>query len=189
MVGSLLTRCAEFYNRVRSTDLSRYRTVTAHVARIRPRDHEFVLQPRGYIERIKEILARYPNKMAACLAVYFGSPNRSLADGSDQRRCWTWLRTTLDLPPAHIHSVVTFYTMFNRKPVGKFHIQVCTNISCQLCGCPPRRWTPLKRNSGSGTGKQRKDGLFTLEEVECLAACGTAPAVQINDRYFEPDDG
>lgn len=86
--------------------------------------------------------------------------------------------------PARVHGVVSFYTMFNVKPVGRYHIQVCRTLSCALRGA--ERVTGLIRKTlGIEVGQTTADGKFTLSEVECLASCGTAPMMQINDDYYE----
>jgi len=90
----------------------------------------------------------------------------------------------LDLPVSHVYGVVTFYTMFNMKPVGKYHLQVCTNVSCQLRG-GDRLLDHACRRLNVGRGETTGDSRFTVTEVECLGSCGTAPAVQVNDDYHE----
>ncbi len=80
--------------------------------------------------------------------------------------------------------VVTFYTMFNTKPIGKYHLQVCTNVSCMLKGA----YHLLKRLENElniKKGETTSDSLFTISEVECLGSCGTAPVIQINEDYYE----
>lgn len=85
-----------------------------------------------------------------------------------------------------IYEVATFYTMFKRSPVGKYHIQVCTTTPCMLggCGCSPILET-IKNKLGIGVGDTTKDKMFTLGEVECLGACVNAPVVMVNDDYYE----
>jgi NADH-quinone oxidoreductase E subunit len=90
----------------------------------------------------------------------------------------------LDLPVSHVYGVVTFYTMFNTKPVGAHHLQVCTNVSCMLRG-GDRLLDHVCRRLNIGKGETTADSRFTVTEVECLGSCGTAPAVQINDDYHE----
>jgi NADH:ubiquinone oxidoreductase subunit E len=90
----------------------------------------------------------------------------------------------LELPEAYVRGVATFYTMYNKVPVGRYLIQVCTNISCNLCGGDEVVEAFLD-NVGTELGETSKDGLFTVVEAECLAACGFPTAVQINSRYFE----
>jgi NADH:ubiquinone oxidoreductase subunit E len=90
----------------------------------------------------------------------------------------------LDLSPAYVRGVATFYTMYNKRPVGRFLIQVCTNISCSLCGGDDVLRAFLN-NTGTELGETSEDGLFTVVEAECLAACGFPTTVQINSRYYE----
>jgi NADH-quinone oxidoreductase E subunit len=90
----------------------------------------------------------------------------------------------LGLPVSNIYGVVTFYTMFNTRPVGKYHLQVCTNVSCMLRG-GDRILDHACRRLNVGQGETTADGRFTVTEVECLGSCGTAPAVQVNDDYHE----
>jgi NADH:ubiquinone oxidoreductase subunit E len=84
----------------------------------------------------------------------------------------------------HVYGVVTFYTMFNRKPVGRHKIEVCTNVSCMLRGSD-RILAHLQSRLGVKTGETTADGTFTLVEAECLGSCGTAPAAQVGDEYYE----
>ena len=132
--------------------------------------------------QIDALLKRYPTKMAACLPVLwiaqreFGHISPEVAE---------LVAATLDLPPAHVHGVATFYTMYHKEPPPRFHVQVCTNVSCMLRGA----YEVLARFEqvlGCKVGERTADGRFGLDEVECLAACGTAPCVQINERYYEP---
>lgn len=90
----------------------------------------------------------------------------------------------LNLPVTQVHAVSTFYTMYNKKPVGKYHVQVCTNIACSLLGAD-HLTDYIAKKLGIERGETTKDGLFTLQEVECLGSCGTAPVMQINDDYYE----
>jgi NADH-quinone oxidoreductase subunit E len=90
----------------------------------------------------------------------------------------------LDMAPIRVEEVATFYTMYNRKPVGKFHVQVCTNLPCMLRGSDDVV-AAAKAALGVDFGDMTGDGLFTLSEVECLGACVNAPMMQINDDYYE----
>jgi len=90
----------------------------------------------------------------------------------------------MDLPPTEVASVASFYTMFNRQPVGENLIQVCTNISCSLLGAE-HIVEYLKNKLGIDVGETTPDNKFTLVTVECLGSCGTAPMMQINDTYYE----
>jgi len=90
----------------------------------------------------------------------------------------------LDLSPAYVRGVATFYTMYNKRPVGRFLIQVCTNISCNLCGADDVL-SAFLNNTDTELGETSEDGNFTVIEAECLAACGFPTCVQINSRYYE----
>jgi len=90
----------------------------------------------------------------------------------------------LDIPRMRVYEVATFYTMFNRKPMGKYHIQVCTTTPCMLCGAEAVR-DHIKQKLGIAVGETTKDKLFTLSEVECLGACVNAPMIQVNDDFYE----
>jgi NADH-quinone oxidoreductase E subunit len=90
----------------------------------------------------------------------------------------------LDLPVRHVYGVVTFYTMFNTKPVGKYHVQVCTNVSCQLLGAE-KIFDHVCKRLNVALGETTEDSRFTVTEVECLGSCGTAPMMQVNEEYYE----
>ncbi len=95
----------------------------------------------------------------------------------------------LGVAPIRIYEIATFYTMFNTKPVGKYHLQVCTTTPCWLRGSDDIVQA-CKNTAGIGHfGETSADGLFTLTEVECLGACVNAPMMQINDDYYEDLDG
>jgi NADH-quinone oxidoreductase E subunit len=90
----------------------------------------------------------------------------------------------MELPPTEVASVTSFYTMFNRQPVGENLIQVCTNISCSLLGAE-HIVEYIKNKLGIDVGETTPDNKFTLVTVECLGSCGTAPMMQVNDTYYE----
>ena len=127
---------------------------------------------------IARMLTRYPTKQAALLPVLWVA-----------QREWGWISreavdtvaSRLDLAPAFVWGVVTFYTMYNRAPVGKKLIQVCTSISCHLNGAEEVFAECKKKLGGLKSGETSKDGKFTVVEVECLAQCDKAPAVMVND--------
>ena len=90
----------------------------------------------------------------------------------------------LQVPRMRVYEVATFYTMFNRDPVGKYFVQVCTTTPCELCGAS-RVLEALKDEIGcKNIGDTSSDGLFTLVEVECAGACVNAPVIAINDDYY-----
>jgi NADH-quinone oxidoreductase E subunit len=134
-----------------------------------------------YQERLQKIVARYPNKMGALLPVL------NLAEeirGHVSPESMGVVAEALELPPAYVRGVATFYSMYNRMPVGKYFIQVCTNVSCNLCGADDVVEALLEATE-TEPGQTSADGLFTIMEAECLGACGFPTAVQINSRYFE----
>ncbi len=90
----------------------------------------------------------------------------------------------MDIPESRINEVFKFYTMFNQKPVGQFHVQVCTNISCALEGGRELA-QHICKELGAKFNEVTADGRFTVSKVECLGSCGTAPMMQVNDRYHE----
>jgi NADH:ubiquinone oxidoreductase subunit E len=90
----------------------------------------------------------------------------------------------LALPPAYVRGVATFYTMYNLQPLGRYLIQVCTNISCNLCGGEEVLHAFLEHTE-TEIGEVSANGLWTILEVECLGACGFPTVVQINERFFE----
>ncbi len=90
----------------------------------------------------------------------------------------------LDLSPVHVYGVVTFYTMFKEKPVGKYHLQICRTLSCALTGCE-KLVRHCEDKYRLKPGDVTSDGKFSLELVECLASCGTGPVVQVNEAYVE----
>ncbi|HAX49933.1 MAG TPA: NADH-quinone oxidoreductase subunit NuoE [Ignavibacteria bacterium] len=95
-----------------------------------------------------------------------------------------YVGSLLEIPYEHVLGVAEFYTMYNKKPVGKHHLQVCTNVSCMLCGGYDVV-DYISNKLDIGLGETTPDGKFTLIEAECLGSCGTAPMMQINDYYEE----
>ena len=124
---------------------------------------------------------RYPSARSALM------PALSIVQGELgwlQRAALVEIAELLGLPAPEVLSVASFYTMYNREPVGKHLIQVCTNLSCSLVGAEPVV-DHIREKLGIGVGETTADGLFTLMEVECLGSCGTAPVMQVNDVYHE----
>jgi NADH-quinone oxidoreductase subunit E len=109
-----------------------------------------------------------------------------------QRECGGWIppeamkdvAEVLRVPPVDVGALATFYTMFEKKPVGRYLVHVCTNISCLLCGAEDLVGY-LQEKLGIGLGETTPDGKFTLLEQECLGACANAPVIQINYRFHE----
>ena len=90
----------------------------------------------------------------------------------------------LEITPEDVLGVVTFYTMYHQQPVGKYHIQVCTNVSCMLKG-GYGIYERVKEKLGIDNMQVSPDKLFSLEEVECMGSCGSAPMIAVNEDYFE----
>jgi NADH-quinone oxidoreductase E subunit len=131
--------------------------------------------------RFEKILTRYPNKRAALLpALALAQEVRGHVSPESMDR----VAELLGLAPAYVRGVATFYTMYNKAPVGRYLVQVCTNISCNLCGADEVMEAFL-RYTDTEPGEISEDGNFTVIEAECLAACGFPTCVQINSRYFE----
>ncbi len=91
----------------------------------------------------------------------------------------------LGLEPGQVYSVASFYTLFRMQPTGRYLIQVCDGLSCYLCGGANQVVDYISAKIGIGPGETTPDGRFSLEKVQCLASCGTAPAMRINDDLYE----
>ena len=91
----------------------------------------------------------------------------------------------LRVPESEVFSTASFYTLFRTEPVGRYVVQVCTGLSCYLMDGAERLVDYLERKLGVKAGETTPDGLFTLETVQCLASCGTAPAMRVNDELYE----
>ena len=133
------------------------------------------------LKKFEETVARYPKKEAAKLPVLYLAQEEFGHLGPEAIE---YVATLMEQTPARVHGVVSFYTMFNRKPIGRHHIQVCRTLSCALGGAE-KMTAFIKQKLGIEIGQTTADGRFTLSEVECLASCGTAPMMQINDEYYE----
>ena len=131
---------------------------------------------------IDQIVARYPNKMAACIPVLHLCQEANQNWVSDE--VIAYVARKLDLSPAHVKGVVTFYTLFNQKPVGKHQVWVCRTLSCALRGSD-KILQHCEKRLGCHAGETSKDGKVTLRTAECLAACGTAPVMQVDKTYYE----
>ena len=90
----------------------------------------------------------------------------------------------LDLNGSEVDSIMSFYTLLRRQPAGKYHVMICTNLSCLLQGSDEIE-ACVKRKLGIGLGEMTSDGLFSAIEFECLASCTTAPVMQINGEFYE----
>lgn len=133
---------------------------------------------------VADAISHYPVKRSAVLPLLWIA-----------QRTWGWVppaalrlvARTLELNEPEVFGVATFYTMFNLKPVGRHHLQVCMTLSCSLMGSD-RLFRHLERKLGVGHGETTPDGRFTLRRVECLAACGGGPCMQVGLDYHEDLD-
>ncbi len=134
-----------------------------------------------FYDAMKKLEPRYPTKVALLLPAlhaaqeeYGWLPKEVLAEIGEY----------IGIHPAQVREVASFYTMYNLKPVGKYHIKVCTNVACCLRGAD-ELVEHLEKKLGIKCGETTPDRKFTLAEEECLGACGTAPAMMLNDDYHE----
>ncbi len=145
------------------------------------KDHVAASLSERAVARINLIKARYPNpKSAVMSALYIAQEELGVINEGAIH----WVSQQLDIPPVHVMEVATFYTMYYKKPVGKYHFQVCRTLSCSLRGAKDIT-AFLENKFGLSAHEVSADGMWSFEEVECLGSCGSAPLCQINDRYFE----
>ena len=133
------------------------------------------------LKQFDEVVSRYPEQKSAVLPVLYMAQKEF---GHLSQEAIEYVAKLMDIPAARLYGIVTFYTMFNMKPVGRHHLQVCRTLPCALLGSE-RIINYLKKKLGINLGETTPDGRFTLSEVECLASCDTAPVMQINDDYCE----
>lgn len=130
--------------------------------------------------RIQEVIKRYPNQKSAIMTGLYIAQEEL---GWLTKDAIEWVAARVSQTPAHVISVATFYTMYYKKPVGRYHVQLCRTLSCMICGAKK-----LAEHLEKRVGKAHAvtaDGMWSWEEVECLGSCGTAPMVQVNDVFFE----
>ena len=147
--------------------------------------HTTAYQPTFVGERKKwldDMFTRYPTKMAVLLPALWQVQD---ANGWVSEEGMQEVAKVLDLTPAYVKGVVTFYTMYHQHPVGRHFIQVCTTSPCQICGAEEVRDAFLRATGCEELGVTSADGKYTVIEVECLGACGFATPVMINDQFIE----
>ncbi len=132
-------------------------------------------------EKFKAILTKYPEKGAALLPTMWLAQKEFSAITPEVE---DYIARLLGLPIVRVREVLTFYTMYAAKPLGKYHLQLCTNISCTLLGAEDIL-EHLKKKLGIDVGETTPDRKFTLSTAECLGYCGTAPVIQVNDDVHE----
>ena len=133
---------------------------------------------------VAALKAKYPHPKAAIMPVLWMAQKK-----------WGWLSEdvmryvgeVMDLPYSHVLGVATFYTMYFKKPMGRNHVQVCTNVSCMLRGGQDL-FRHVSQRLGIGHNEATADGRYSLEEVECMGACGGAPMIAINETFYETMD-
>jgi NADH-quinone oxidoreductase subunit E len=134
------------------------------------------------LKEYHEVLGRYPTRQAALLPTLWMAQREF---GWISQEVEEYVARLMELPVAHVSGVVSFYTMFYRQPIGRWHLEVCTNLPCRLRGAE-QIVDCIKRKLNLDPGKTTADGKFSLTEVECLASCGTAPMLQLNHgRFYE----
>ncbi len=131
--------------------------------------------------KLDEIISHYPVKRSAILpALYIAQEEHGYVTDQDIK----YLAQRLEMRVNEVEEVVTFYTMYSRKPVGKYKLQVCRTVSCMLLGAE-QITEQISDKLGIGVGETTSDGKFTLQEVECLGYCDLAPCLQVNFDYHE----
>ena len=132
------------------------------------------------IEAIEQIIPRYPEKRSAMMMVLLAI----LEDqGFISDEALEWVAQKLEVAPVEVEGIITFYPMFRRKPLARHHVKVCRTLSCAMRGSHAVH-DVLKEKLGCQCG-QSADGEFEVEYVECMAACGSAPVVMVNDELYE----
>jgi NADH-quinone oxidoreductase E subunit len=132
-------------------------------------------------KRAQEIIASYPQTRSAVMPLLYIAQEEL---GHVTQQAVEWVAARLAMPPVQVWEVATFYTMYYKKPVGRYHVQVCRTLPCALRGA--RKISEfVHERLGIKPGEVTKDGMWSFEEVECLGSCGTAPMCQINDAFFE----
>jgi NADH-quinone oxidoreductase subunit E len=137
--------------------------------------------PTDIEAKLKEVIERYPQTRSAVM------PGLYLAQqyfGHITDEAVAWVADRLGMAPVQVWEVASFYTMYYKKPVGRYHIQVCRTMPCALRGAAEVT-EHVKKRFCTKAHEPTADGLWSYEEVECLGSCGTAPIVQINDVFFE----
>ena len=137
------------------------------------------------LRRIDEVVPHYPVKRSAVLPVLHLVQEDA---GYISAEATEWVAQQLELQPINVHEIVTFYPMFRQKPTGRRQVKVCRTLSCALLG-GYQTCAAFERAFNIHRGETSSDGEVTLEFVECLASCGTAPVVMIDDELHEKVDG
>ncbi len=156
-----------------------------------PEVASFVFTP-DYLAQAQAVIAKYPaGRQASAVMPLLDLAQRQMA--SDKSGGWLprvamdYIADMLDMPAIRVYEVATFYTMYKTRPVGKHHVEICTNLPCWLRGSD-KIVAACEKATGIKLGETSADGMFTLSHAECLGACVNAPMIQIGDDYFEDLD-
>ena len=133
------------------------------------------------LQKAEAHFKKYPQKKAALLPILWIAQEQ---EGWISEEMMKYVADLVEVPYAHVLGVVSFYTMFNDKKLGRYHIEVCTNISCMLKGSD-KILENVERICGAKAGQTSADGKFSVSEVECMGACGGAPMIAIGEEYHE----
>jgi len=131
--------------------------------------------------KIEQSRKKYPTSLAAVMDIIYIAQGQN---GYISQDVMQEIARILDIDPVEVLSVVTFYTMYFTKPMGKYHVQVCTNVSCMLRGAY-ELYDQVSKKLGIKHMEVTPDGKYSLEEVECMGSCGTAPMICINEDFYE----
>ena len=131
--------------------------------------------------KFQEYVTRYP-KIDSCMLPALWLVQEQ--EGWVSPEAMVYVADKLGKTPIQVYEVATFYTMFNLKPIGTYHIELCKTLSCRLCGSQKIK-DHIKQTNGIEAGQTSQDGLFHLSEVECMGACGGAPMFALNGEYHE----
>jgi NADH-quinone oxidoreductase subunit E len=133
------------------------------------------------LKRVDNEIKKYPVKQPAVMAaLWIAQEQNGWVSGEVMKE----VAQVLDMTPEEVLGIVTFYTMYHQKPMGKYHIQVCTNVSCMLRG-GYEIFDRVKQKLNIDNMQVTEDNTFSLEEVECMGSCGTAPMIAVNEDYYE----
>lgn len=132
-------------------------------------------------DRFQEILRRYPTATSAIMPTLWLCQEEW---GYLKRGVPEWVASRLEVPISRIYEIITFYTMYYTENPGKYNLQVCRNVSCHMAGAR-KIVSHLEKKLGIHCGETDAEGLFRVEEVECLGGCGYAPVMQVGKDYYE----
>ena len=134
--------------------------------------------------QFKHLVSIYPRKRSALIPMLLAAQKEQ---GYVSQQAMEYIASILELSATDVESTLTFYTLLRRKPAGKYHLLICTNLSCMLRGSDDIE-ACVKRKLGVDLGQVTADGLFSAIEFECLGSCTTAPVIQVNGEFHEDLD-